>query len=275
MGDVRDTLFEWARTGALPAARLPAALHLAGAAPDGSAWLRFLTRFVFGLGAVLVASGAIYFVAFNWHELSRFAKFALVEASIVLAIAVVWRAGPQTVVGQSALVAAALCTGALLALVGQVYQTGADTHELFVAWALAILPWAVLGSVPALWLLWLGIVNVAVGLYFQTFPGLFGVVFGPRELMWWLFFVNTFAWVAWELLARRNVRGFDAEWAKRTVAFASGACITVIALVAIVDRRSGFAIALLVAAPGTASSGGSIACARSICSSWPGRCCRW
>ncbi|MET0204922.1 MAG: DUF2157 domain-containing protein [Casimicrobiaceae bacterium] len=48
----------------------------------------------------------------------------------------VWR-GLDTLPGKAALVAA-LLAGALLALVGQVYQTGADTFELFAAWAVAI-----------------------------------------------------------------------------------------------------------------------------------------
>ena len=43
--------------------------------------------------------------------------------------------------GKAALLAAALLTGGLLALIGQTYQTGADTFELFATWAALILPW--------------------------------------------------------------------------------------------------------------------------------------
>ena len=52
------------------------------------------------------------------------------------------------------LVLAGLFLGALLALLGQIYQTGADTWELFAWWALLLLPWALAGASQALWLLW-------------------------------------------------------------------------------------------------------------------------
>ena len=50
---------------------------------------------------------------------------------------------------------AALLVGALLALVGQTYQTGADTFELFAVCAAAILPWVLVACFPTLWVLWL------------------------------------------------------------------------------------------------------------------------
>ena len=118
--------------------------------------------------AVLVTAAACYFVAANWHELGRFAKFALVEAGIVASLAVVWWRGVDTVGGRAALVAASLLMGVLLALVGHVYQTGADTYELFLAWALCILPWVVVGREPALLLVWLALLDIAIALYFRT-----------------------------------------------------------------------------------------------------------
>ena len=47
--------------------------------------------------------------------------------------------------GKAALLAASLFVGALLALIGQIYQTGADTFEMFAAWAALILPWVLVG----------------------------------------------------------------------------------------------------------------------------------
>ncbi|MET0346849.1 MAG: DUF2157 domain-containing protein [Casimicrobiaceae bacterium] len=59
----------------------------------------------------------------------------------------VWR-GLDTLPGKAALVVAALLVGALLALVGQVYQTGADRFELFAAWAVAIVAWVLVARMP-------------------------------------------------------------------------------------------------------------------------------
>ena len=55
-----------------------------------------------------------------------------------------WPAGGSTWTGcpaRPSCVLLSLLTGALLALSGQVYQTGADTFELFAWWAVLILPW--------------------------------------------------------------------------------------------------------------------------------------
>ena len=108
--------------GAIATPQLRAALAIAGAVPDGAAWRRFLTVLTLALGAVLFAVGVVYFIAFNWHDLSRFFKLALVEGALVVAVATALIAGLDSIAGRAALVAAAIITGGLLALVGQIYR---------------------------------------------------------------------------------------------------------------------------------------------------------
>jgi len=57
--------------------------------------------------------------------------------------------------------------GVFLAVFGQVYQTGADAYQLFVGWALLILPWVAMCRFAGLWVLWLAIVNIAVSLFWE------------------------------------------------------------------------------------------------------------
>ena len=166
--------------------------------PGRAAWIRFLCRLTVGLGAVLLACGVIFFIAFNWHALPRMAKFALVEATLAAAvIACLWR-GPDTIAGMAALSGAALVTGGLLALVGQTYQTGADTFELFAMWALLILPWALAGRQAPLWLIWLALVNLAAQLWFARW-GMRAFAGGNANL-WTLFLINAAALAGWEML---------------------------------------------------------------------------
>lgn len=58
-----------------------------------------------------------------------------------------------------------LFLGALLALIGQTYQTGADTWQLFGWWALLLLPWALVSGNQIAWLLWIAVINGALGLW--------------------------------------------------------------------------------------------------------------
>ena len=240
MTDARGTLLDWVEAGALPRERLDAALRAADAVPGAGAWRAFLETLFLWLGAASLAASDVFFVAANCQTHGRFAKFGMVEVALVAAIALaVWR-GLDTLPGKAALVVAALLAGALLALVGQVYQTGADTFELFAAWAVAIVAWVLVARLPALWTLWIAILNCAVIFYFQILPGRsLWMLFGPRTVFLAAFALNAVALLAWEYAAARGVAGFAVRWAPRVLAFASGVAITALAVLAIVDFHDG------------------------------------
>jgi uncharacterized membrane protein len=245
--DPRATLLDWLDIGALPRERFGDAMRVAGVAPGAAAWRKFLATLSLWLGAASLAASVVFFVAANWQALGRFAKFGMVEIALVAAIALaLWR-GLDTLPGKAALVVAALLAGALLALVGQVYQTGADTFELFAAWAVAIVAWVLVARMPALWMLWIAILNLAAIFYFQVVPGRgIWMLFGPRTGFLASFALNALALLAWEYAAARGVAGFAARWAPRVLAFAGGVAITVLAVLAIVEFRDGAGWHLLI-----------------------------
>ncbi len=230
MSDARDALLEWLEAGSLPAANVREASRVAGVTPTPAQWRTFVENLCFGLGAVLVAAAACYFVAANWHALGRFAKFALVEAAIVVALAIVWWRGLDSVGGRAGLVAVSLLTGVLLALVGQVYQTGADTFELFLAWALCILPWVAVGREPALPILWLALVDIAIAFYFRTNVargfGELDLLFAPRHALWWILAVDALALIVWEAAAAIRGGWLAVRWPPRVLATVVGAGVT-------------------------------------------------
>ena len=236
MNHSRQDILEWAETGHIDPANLRRALEIGGVLPDRAQWRGFLDRLLLWLGVVMLAASAVFFLAYNWHELGRYAKFGLAEALIVAALGVLWWQGLERAAGKAALLAAAIFTGALLALIGQTYQTGADPFELFAAWAAAILPWSLLGRFPALWVLWLALVNLAVALYFQAFPGAFSILFGPERQLWVLFGLNTLALAAWEGLAQAGLAWLRERWALRLLATASGALMTALAVIDIFGK---------------------------------------
>jgi uncharacterized membrane protein len=228
----RSEILDWAQQGRITTGRLRQALELGAVLPTAGEWRRFLDLLLLFLGAVLLACGVIFFFAFNWQNLGRFEKFGLVEAPILGVLVILWRTGVESVAGKGAVLVAALLAGALLGLVGQTYQTGADTFELFAAWAAAILPWVLVARFPSLWLVWLALVNLATALYFQTFQGLLGVPFGPERQLWLFFALNTGALALWEVSALR-LEWLRERWAVRIVGTASGCIATVLALMAV------------------------------------------
>ncbi|MFO1398209.1 MAG: DUF2157 domain-containing protein [Burkholderiales bacterium] len=230
--NARATLVHWVDAGALAAERLPDALRAADVTPSPAQWRHFVVLAFAWLGMALLASAAVCFVAANWQALGRFAKFALLESALVAALVVaVWR-GLDMLAGRVALFAAAVLMGVLLALVGQVYQTGADSWELFAAWAAAIAVWVVLGRQPALWLLWLALLNVAVLLYFRTSVarglGVAEFLFAPRAGWWAVFALDVAALVAWEAAGARWPAWGAQRWAPRVIATVAGILVTTV-----------------------------------------------
>jgi uncharacterized membrane protein len=149
---------------ALDATAVRSALQRAGGQPDAAAWCHFAARLLHGAGLGALGAGVLFFVAANWQVYGVLGRFVLLQAALLVSVGVaLWRPPPAPV-GQAALLLATLLSGGLLALFGQSYQTGADVHELFFAWALLALPFALAGGSGALWALWLCVLNVALAL---------------------------------------------------------------------------------------------------------------
>ena len=238
MTDARRIILHWAEQGLITASDMPRALAVGQVLPTQERWRHFVDRVLLWMGLALIAFGLIFFLAFNWKALGRFEKFALAEAMVVAALLFVWRFGVDQSAGKAALLGASLFLGALLALIGQTYQTGADTFELFGSWAAMILPWVLVGRFPALWLLWLALVNLAIRFYFQAFPDIFGLLFNTERVLWILFGLNTAALAVWEVLAARGTEWLNPRWAPRILAAASGGLATTLAMMQILDAAS-------------------------------------
>jgi len=101
---------------------------------------------------------------------------------VALAV-VVWRRWYDAL-ARAALLALGLSFGALFALYGQIYQTGADSWELFRAWALVLLPLALLGRQNGLWFCTWFIANLAFQLYYLSRALLSFDDISPLDLPW-------------------------------------------------------------------------------------------
>ncbi|MEZ4864794.1 MAG: DUF2157 domain-containing protein [Caldilineaceae bacterium] len=208
-----------ARLGYLDAAALDAGLRRIGGIPDRAAWGSFLDYLLLTLGALFLTSGIFFFVAYNWEDLSRFTRFGLLEGVIVLAVAITHWVGLNRLGGKLALTVATLLVGALLAIFGQEYQTGADSYLLFGNWALLVLGWVLIGNFDLLWAIFLVLLNVTLFLFWnQRYPS--DLYPQPESL----FALNAVALLGWELAARRWM-WIQQRWLPRVTALAAFAWI--------------------------------------------------
>lgn len=229
-----------AREAGLSDAALERGLEIATASPDARAWRVFLSQALLILGAGLVLSGVISFVAYNWARVGRFGKFAVIEVAIIAAALFAWKKLPK-LAGEVALFGAAVLVGGLLAVFGQTYQTGADPYGLFATWLLIILPWVVAARWSATWVLALLLLDTSIGLYWAQ-------VIGTQNTMQQLWLPVTLgaihfaALAAWEWQRRREEPWLTERWAQRLVAvFALYAWWLVAAITVFTTARAGLA----------------------------------
>ncbi len=154
-----------AQKGYLDERALEYALAVAGYIPDRTAWQKFVNSLLLLLGAAFTLSGIFFFFAYNWADMHRFFKFGLIEAAIIGTVVIAWQQGLDRLPGKIALLMAAMLVGALFAVFGQVYQTGADAYTLFLNWMIFISGWVIIGAFPVLWLVWLILLNLSWGFY--------------------------------------------------------------------------------------------------------------
>lgn len=189
----------------LDAERTETMLDLAGARPSRAEGLRFLATCA-GVGGVLsLAAGLVFFVAANWGEIAVFGRFALIELVLVACAVLAFVKPPPVFIGRGAVFLAFIATGALLALFGQTYQTGADVYELFLAWALLGLPWVVAAQWSLASAAWVLVLNTALLLFCGWHPtgGLLWAIFGglhfqPARLIMAAAWLNLGLWFAFE-----------------------------------------------------------------------------
>lgn len=136
------------------------------------------------LGTSLLLSAAAYFYASNWGVLSRWEKLAPLLAAIALMYAFsefFARRPGRTFLSRLALLAGCLFFGVGVALVGQMYNSHADSYSLFAVWLIPALLLAVITRWPPFSVLSFILAHLAYLLYF--FPGFHYVIFSEAPIV--------------------------------------------------------------------------------------------
>lgn len=193
-------------------ARLKAKLLIDGA-PN---WLKWSTLLCLTLGVALTLAGIIYFFAYNWADLSKWAKFVLIQTGIIVSLIAASYISLDKLLGKILVLSAAVMVGVFMAVFGQIYQTGADAFDLFLYWSILILPWVLLANFLPLWLVWLVIVNTAFALWCDQWLDLGNKneIILPASHA----FLNVLALAAYEFARQKQLDGFTKLWPRQLIA---------------------------------------------------------
>lgn len=133
--------------------------------PTTDAWYKFLKVLFLSLGIGFVVTGIVFFLAYNWQEINKFIKIGLLEVLLFGIIAVVYFSKTSVQLKQMMLTAASVMVGALFAVFGQIYQTGANAYDFFLGWTVFITLWVIVSNYAPLWLLYSILINTTLYFY--------------------------------------------------------------------------------------------------------------
>ncbi|MCU0439140.1 MAG: DUF2157 domain-containing protein [Raineya sp.] len=202
--------------------------------PTKEKWVLWLERFILGVGISFLLSGIGFFLAYNWTDLHKFAKLGLVQVVLLgLFIPIVLRKKFDYIT-QLLLVAVVIMIGISFAVFGQIYQTGADAYDLFLVWTLAAIPFTIISRYPALWLIWLALLNITTILWKEQ-------VLGYKYddiIMFWFFFLNIIPVIVWETGVKKYNWNFTLRWFPRVFIAVALFNITMLIISGMIRRRS-------------------------------------
>ncbi len=134
-------------------------------------WWGWIGRGLLAAGTTLVLAGIVFFFASNWTGLGRFEKLGLVGAALAAALAGGAALGSTRPAGRALLFASTVLVGAWLAVFGQIYQTGADSCDLFFGWALLSAPLALAARSAPTGVLWFAVLEAGVAFWWEQRVG--------------------------------------------------------------------------------------------------------
>lgn len=227
---VAENLRQLAKIGVLNAEALDRGLKVIGHTPDETKWTRFLNILLSLLGSGFLISGIFFFFAFNWASMHRFFKLGLLEMALLATGGLAFWRRLDTLSGKIALGAAALLVGALLAVYGQVYQTGADSYQLFLFWAVLITGWVLISKFTPIWLIWTLLFSLSLIFYWEQIVGTV-----DSKLFLSLFLLNGSSLLAWEIAHALQIDWLKSRWSPRLLALPTFVALLVPAITLILS----------------------------------------
>lgn len=134
--------------------------------PGKEDWQKFLKILFLSLAVGFTVCGIIFFFAYNWETLNRFLKFAMIQILVISGTGFYLFAHVNSSIKNIIITGTSMLVGALFAVYGQVYQTGANAYDFFLGWTVFISIWVLVANYAPLWLLYTVLINTTF--YFYT-----------------------------------------------------------------------------------------------------------
>lgn len=205
-----SALFQIAEEGLLDANELEEAFKLSGQIPTSKEWGWFLRTSLLSLATVFMVSGILFFFAWNWDGMDRLVKFGIIAGAILLTAIFAFLYGLEKLPAKLSLSASSALIGVLFAVMGQEYQSPADSWQLFFMWSLFAAGWVFISRFSALWLGWFLLLNLTVTLWLEQTGQEFFFMFNANVGL------NLALLLGWEILYPK-LDWAKGRWVPRTI----------------------------------------------------------
>lgn len=168
---------------------------------DKKAWEKFLKFLLFILGIGFTISGIVFFFAYNWDDIDKFVKIGMVETLVTITTILVLFPNINHQIRSIILTCSSILVGVLFAVFGQIYQTGANAYDFFLAWTLCITLWVLVSNFAPIWTIYLILINTTFFLYTEQVAHNWSLVLVHSTL----FVINTTAFLIALLLSKKGI----------------------------------------------------------------------
>ncbi|WP_052594337.1 DUF2157 domain-containing protein [Aureispira sp. CCB-QB1] len=215
----RSVLHLLAKNSQLKAEELELGYQKSSLYPTSQEWLNIAYRFFLGVGLLLFLSGIIFFFAYNWDSLHKFAKLGLIQLGILSIGIPLIVTKPSDFVIKLGLTAISVLVGIAFAVFGQIYQTGADAYDFFLGWSVFVTAWVAIAAFPFLWFFYLVLINITIVLYLVQVQ-----MYTHEEVLSLIIaFINTIALCLWEYA----IKGDRSDWVHALLTRMIGAVVVI------------------------------------------------
>ncbi len=199
-----------------------------------SDWIRFIKIGLLGLGAAFTLSGIVFFFAYNWNDMHKFFKLALNMSIIIAGVSAILFVKFNLTVNKIILTGISILIGVFLAVFGQIYQTGANSFDFFLGWAIFIVIWVLISDFPPLWLIFIILLNTT----FITYTQQYGTDWEFEMILNVLFLINVIILTLLIFLHSKTILKNLPEWFSKTIAIFSISAITLSLIIGVSDNYS-------------------------------------
>ena len=184
---------------------------------NSASWKGFLRLLFLALGVGFTTTGIIFFFAYNWADLHKFVKIGIMEGLVVSSTLLIVLTSWKPIVKNVILTGTAFLVGGMIAVFGQIYQTGANAYDFFLGWTMFITLWVVITEFAPLWLTYLTLINTTLILYSQQVAHDWSMIF----ICTLLFCLNTVSLIAFIWLSDYKNLIIAPAWFTNLIALAA------------------------------------------------------